>query len=234
MMAAALVIALAAWAGNWQSGRALEKDESEARIAVTRDAVEVQIGPDLVDGAALEGRRVVARGEYVAPATIYWDNRMVGGVAGMAVVTPLRLAGGTRVLLVDRGLVRLGADRNVLPAVATPAGVVEVRGRAYVAPRRTLELKDNADTGQLWQNLTPEKFTARTGLAAQPILLRQGGDGAAEGLRRAPEQPEGVATGMTAAKHRGYAFQWYSLSLLALALFLFFTFFQHDNPSRDP
>lgn len=232
-LAAGAAIALATWAGHWQSVRALQKDEIESRAAAGRDAVEVALGGALVGAESVDGRKLVVRGEFIPAATVYWDNRFAGRVTGMAVVTPLRPAGGGMVVLVDRGIVQPAADRTKLPPVATPSGMVEIRGRAYIAPRRTLELKENTDAGPLWQNLTPEKFAERTGMQVQPFMLRQVGDGAAEGLIRAPDLAPAVDAGMTAAKHRGYAFQWYSLAVLILSLFLFFTFFHHDKPSRD-
>lgn len=232
-LAAAAVMALTFAAGQWQGGRAAEKDAIEARQAAQRDAGEVLLPATAIDAMALDGRRVVARGSFIGTATVFWDNRFAGRVAGMAVVTPLALDGGRRVVLVDRGIVVPGADRARLPVIATPAGTVEIRGRAYVAPRRTLELTGHADQGTLWQNLTPEKFAAHTGMEVQPVLLRQDGGPGGENLLRAPDVAPSADTGMTAAKHRGYAFQWYSLSALCVILIVFFTFFRHDQPSRD-
>lgn len=232
-LAACAAIALATWAGYWQSVRALQKDEIESRAAAGRDAVEVALGGAALAAESVDGRKLVVRGEFIPAATVYWDNRFAGRATGMAVVTPLRPAGGGTVVLVDRGIVQPAADRTKLPPVGTPSGMVEIRGRAYIAPRRTLELKENTDTGPLWQNLTPEKFAERTGMQVQPFMLRQGGDGATDGLIRAPDVGPAVDAGMTAAKHRGYAFQWYSLAVLILSLFLFFTFFHHDKPPRD-
>ena len=232
--AALAVIALASWAGMWQSGRAVEKDELETRAAAGRDAAEVSVGGAALTAEAVDGRKLVVRGEFIPAATVYCDNRFAGRVSGMAVITPLKPAGGGKLILVDRGLVQPGDDRLKLPVVPTPAGTVEIRGRAYIAPQRTLELKENTDAGSLWQNLTPEKFSTRTGLDVQPFILRELGNAGNEGLIRAPDMPPATDAGMTAAKHRGYAFQWYSLALLTFALFLFFTFFRHDKPSRDP
>ncbi|MBL8382043.1 MAG: SURF1 family protein [Burkholderiales bacterium] len=231
-LAAAAVVAVGVAAGAWQAGRAVEKAEIEARSSAQRDAAEVRIGSEAADAAAMDGRLAVARGEFLPERTVYWDNQFAGRVAGMAVITPLRIAGGQRVVLVDRGVAAPGADRTKLPAVPAPAGVVEVRGRAYLAPRRTLELSADADSGALWQNLTPQKFSERTGLATQPFILRELGETVPVGLARGPDRPPG-ASGMTAAKHRGYAFQWFSLAALAALLFLFFTFFHHDKPSRE-
>lgn len=234
-VAAVLLIALTCWLGAWQGGRALEKEEVELRQTIQRDAAEVELAGEVPEALALDGRRIVVRGEFMPHATVYWDNRFVGKVAGMAVITPLRITGGRAVILVDRGILIPGPDRTRLPDVATPAAPVQIRGRAYLAPRRTLELAENVDEGKLWQNLTPEKFSVRTGINVLAVIVRQVDDTASsDGLKRAADVPPGVESGMTAAKHRGYAFQWYSLAALVAALFAFFTFFQYDKPSRKP
>jgi cytochrome oxidase assembly protein ShyY1 len=225
---ACALIAVGVSAGQWQSGRALEKDAVESSHAERRDGAEVDIGSGPIDAAAIDGRRVVARGEFIDASTVYWDNRFAGRVSGMAVVTPLRIKGGDTVVLVDRGVVAPGAERTRPPRIAAPSGMVEVRGRAYIAPRRTMELAANADTGDLWQNLTPEKFAQRRAMKVHGFMLRESGT-AAPGLVRGPDVLPQAEGGMTAAKHRGYAFQWYSLALVAALLLLFFTFFRHDK-----
>ena len=232
-IAAMLVFALACALGNWQSGRAQQKEPIEDRQALARDAAMLDIGADALDPVVVDGRRLRVRGEFLGPATVYWDNQIVDRVAGFAVITPLRLAGNSKIVLVDRGVIAPGPERAKLPLVATPAGIVEVVGRAYIPPRRTVELADNVDHGALWQNLTTEKFARRTGLDVHGFVLRQGGP-AESGLRRATEAPAGGVSGMTAAKHRGYAFQWYSLAVLVIVLFVFFTFFRHEHTPRNP
>jgi surfeit locus 1 family protein len=225
---ACALIAVGVAAGGWQSGRALEKDAVESVHAERRDGAEVDIGNGPIDPAGIDGRRVVVRGEFIDAATVYWDNRFAGRVSGMAVISPLRIKGGDIVVLVDRGVVVPGAVRTRLPRIAAPAGMVEIRGRAYIAPRRTLELAADADTGDLWQNLTPEKFAQRRSMQVHGFMLRESG-AAPSGLVRGPDLPPQAEGGMTAAKHRGYAFQWYSLAFVAALLLLFFTFFHHDK-----
>ena len=236
---ATLVLAGAtAWLGFWQSGRALAKEAIELRHDERREAAKIEITGADVDAAAVDGRLVVARGEFLADATVYWDNQFAGRVAGFAVVTPLRLSGGENVLLVNRGVVIPGADRTQLPPLATPAGMVTVHGRAYIAPRRTVELAGNTDTKHLWQNLTPEKFAKRSKLNVHGFLLREAPDDATTAskatgaLLREPDIRRPFDSGMNAAKHRGYAFQWFSLSLLVCVLFVFFTFFHYAKPPR--
>ena len=239
-LAALLLVGTTAWLGNWQSGRALEKEAIELRQEERRGAAQIEITGADADAAAVVGRSAFARGEFLPDATVYWDNQFVGRVAGYAVVTPLRLAGGGRVLLVNRGVVVPGADRTQLPPVATPAGLVTVQGRAYLAPRRTVELAGNTDTKRLWQNLTPEKFAERSKLNVHGFLLREAPDdaptdaGAMGALLREADIPHPFDAGMTSATHRGYAFQWFSLSVLVCVLFFFFTFFHYAKPPRHP
>lgn len=244
-IAALAMVVLTVGLGHWQSGRALEKDVIEARHAGTRDAAELAVGQGPVAAEEVDGRRVVVRGEYLPGRTVYWDNQIVNRTPGFAVVSALRLAGGEQVVLIDRGLLPAsGVDRGRLPLLPIPAGEVTIHGRAYLPPRRTLELNDHADQGSLqgppqavlWQNLSPQKFARASGLKAHDFILRQSGAAPAGLLRAADNSARDTApaeSGMTAAKHRGYAFQWYSLAALTTLLFLLFTFMTHDDPARD-
>lgn len=238
-IAAAALVALGVALGNWQSGRALEKDVIEARHAQVRDSPEVTVSQAPVAAEAIDGRRVAVRGEFLPARSVYWDNQVVDHRPGLALITPLRLEGSQTVVLVDRGLLpAAAADRSRLPRLAAPAGTVEVHGRAYLPPARTLELKGQADQGAaagdyaVWENLSANKYARASGMQVQDFILREAGAVPA-GLARAADNgalssaPD--AGGMTAARHRGYAFQWYALAALTALLFVLFTFMTHDN-----
>lgn len=237
-VAALLLIALGIAAGNWQSGRALEKDVIEARHAQTRDAAEVAVSQASVKAEEIDGRRVAVRGEFLPERSVYWDNQVVDHRPGLKLITPLRLAGGEAVVLVERGLLpAASADRARLPRVAAPAGVVALHGRAYLPPSRTLELGGQVDQAAkpgdfaIWENLTPNKYARAAGMQVQDFILREEG-AAPAGLVRAADNGaarSGDVDAMTAARHRGYAFQWYCLAALTVLLFLLFTFMTHDN-----
>ena len=64
------------------------------------------------------------------------------------------------------------------------------------------------------QNLDIAEFGEASKLALQPFLLEQASD-THDGLERDwPRPSSGVET------HRGYAFQWYALALMALLFFI--------------
>src|SRR4029077_12719480 len=79
--------------------------------------------------AALRFRPVRARGEFDAGQQILIDNKVHAGRPGFDVVTPLKIAGGDRYVLVDRGWIALGTRRSELPQVPPPAGEIRVEGR---------------------------------------------------------------------------------------------------------
>ncbi|MDB5807658.1 MAG: cytochrome oxidase biosynthesis protein [Betaproteobacteria bacterium] len=232
-LAAAGLIALTVGLGNWQSRRALEKDVIEARHAQTRDAAELALTKDPLTLDEVDGRRVSARGRFEPGLTIYWDNQIVNHVPGFAIIVPFKLAGSEKRVLVDRGLLPATGDRSNLAGIPAPAGEVELHGRAYYAPKRTMELQQGVDRGQVWENLSPAKFASTYKLDLHDFIMRETGPAPAGLARMTDNGGPPAETGMTAARHRGYAFQWYSLAALAALLFLLFTFLDYDNAARD-
>jgi len=217
-MAALLAIGLTLALGNWQSRRAEEK------LALGRELDEgarhtvLALPPSQVLAQDYEFKRVSARGEYSAGHSILLDNKVLRGVAGYQVLTPLKIAGGDVYVLVNRGWAASGARRDNLPRIETPSGIVTVEGIAVVPSRRILELGANTEEGAVWQNLVLARYAKLSGLKLQPIVLQQTSD-AADKYERIWPRPD---TG--ADKHRGYAFQWYALATLILILYAVLSF----------
>ena len=219
LLAAATVAfcAVAIWAGLWQTRRAAEKAEIQARIdrLATDPAVTLPAAPVSARDYAL--RRVVAQGAFDGTRTIFLDNKVLHGRAGYHVVSPLRLAGGDRYVLVDRGWVAAGRTREELPRVPTPPGAQRIEGVAIV-PGAIYELASAPPAGPVWQNLQLDHYAQWSGLALQPIVIQQT-SGADDGLAREWPRPDAGVD-----KHRIYALQWYSFAVLAAGLYVFFGF----------
>ncbi len=233
-LAALIVFGVACAAGNWQAGRAQEKDVIEARHAALLDAPAVALPRSVAaaDLEVLDGRRMLAQGELLNDKTVFLDNQVQNRIAGYHVLTPLRAANGA-VVLVNRGWVRAGADRAQLPKVASVAGPVSIEGRATLPPRRIYEIKPDDHPGRLWQNLVLPAMSKQAGVDLLPFVLRTSSD-LGDGLVRVAEAglaKQEIGAGMTAAKHRGYAFQWYSLAALIFFLFVFFNFVERIGPN---
>src|SRR5215472_16908498 len=138
--------------GNWQRGRAAEKEALAAQAAAAAARPPLDLTGAESDAAALVYRDVRATGEYDAAHQVLIDNRVHAGRPGFHVVAPLRLARDGRFVLVDRGWVAQAPRRADLPVVPPPAGTATVSGTASLPPRY-FELTRSAPTGMLWQNL---------------------------------------------------------------------------------
>ena len=208
----AAVVALTLWLGNWQVNRAQEKRERQALFEVRMNDTPVRLtGAAPADGILY--RRVHASGRWIPERQFYVDNRIRDGRAGFEVITPLALAGSDAALLVNRGWIARNADYPRAPRVDVPSGPVEVAGLATRPPARFLELSPQQVAGDVWQNLSIERYAAASGMKLVPVVVLQ--DPAAPGLAPVRETPDaGVA------KHVEYAFTWFSLAATAFTLWL--------------
>lgn len=203
--------------GAWQMNRAGQKLALQAAIEQRRAL------PPIGQQALLAGapgdllhRPVVLRGRWVEANTVFLDNRQMHGRPGFYVVSALQLEGTSAAILVERGWApRNFVDREKLPPIQTPPGVVEVTGRIAPPPAKLYEFGE-AGRGPIRQNLDLAQFRAETGLALLDLSVQQSG-GASEGLLRDWPPP---ASGVE--KHYGYAFQWWALSALIAILYVWF------------
>ena len=215
-----VVVAVGLSLGQWQVRRAHEKESIARRITERETAPSARLdgkGLERVDVDALEFRQVVLKGEFQAGWTIYLDNRPHDGKAGFYVLTPLKIAGADRHIMVARGWVERNlADRSRIPDIATPAGTVELTGIARQHAGRLLQLGQAAAIrpGAIVQNLDVADMAKASGLDLAPFIVEQTSD-TGDGLVRAwPRPSQGVD------KHWGYAFQWFALAGTAFIFFV--------------
>ena len=220
MAAGGLTTALALIAMQWQLGRAEDKLERQARWEAMRVAPARTLDARHWRGEvpALPARLRLA-GRFLPPATIYLDNRMQDGVAGVRVITAFEIAPDLPRVLVDRGFApRDPRDRERVPEARLPEGEVMIEGVAVAGSPRALELgaRPDAALGSRWQNLDYDRFETALGKPVSRFLVQLESD-PGDGLQRHWPAP---AAGVD--KHRGYAFQWGALALLAAGLTLTF------------
>lgn len=212
-LAAVAFIALTVSLARWQSHRATEKEELqrlyEARLA--EPAVVLTGAVPTAD--PLLYRRVRARGSWIASGQVFIDNQVLDGRAGFHVMTPLRIAGTNEAVLVNRGWIARGDEYPRAPPVAVPEGDVEVSGVAALPPRRFLELSSDTTSGNVWQNLTFERYRRATGIAVLPVLVLA--DVPAPALAAVHERPDAGAD-----KHREYMLTWSALAATAFVLWV--------------
>lgn len=207
------MIALTLALGTWQTNRAREKQERQALVESRIVETPLLLTGSVASAEALLYRRVRAAGRWMPEGQIFIDNQILGGRAGFHVVTPLALEGERAALLVNRGWVARSADYPRAPRVDAPAGRVEVTGVASLPPRRVLELSAHTVAGNVWQNLSIERYAKQASMRVLPVVVLA--EPAAPGLVAVREKADaGVA------KHREYALTWFSLAATVLVLWI--------------
>ncbi len=164
---------------------------------------------ELIDRAA------TARGHWLADKTLFLDNKIYRSRPGYHVLTPLQLSGSDAVILVNRGWIGAPRLRSDSPAVATPAGEIEVSGVTRSFETRIFELQESEPEGPLWQHVREADYRQRSGLDALPVILLQT-TGESDGLARDWGSADNPGT-----KHYGYAAMWLVFALMAVAYGLF-------------
>jgi surfeit locus 1 family protein len=212
-VAMVLFVALTLSLSRWQAHRADEKRELQAHMEARLAEPPLTLTGAVPAADPLLFRRVRAVGEWVPEGQVFIDNRVEGERAGFHVVTPLRLRGTNESVLVNRGWIERTAAYPAAPAVAVPSGTIEVTGVATVPPRRYLELSPDTVTGNVWQNLSLERYAAAMHASILPIVILD--DHPAPGLTPVTEKPDaGVA------KHVEYEYTWLAFALTAIGLWV--------------
>ncbi len=227
-LATLLLLPLLINLGMWQSNKAEQKQAKQDLFEQREKDGFISIGAAPLDLEALRYRRVAVRGVYDPKYQVLLDNQVNKGQAGYHVITPLRISGSNVVILVNRGWVPVGPDRNVLPQIATPADDVEVTGTLQDITGRYIELSrtENSQGGwqAVWQNLDPARYKKEMPYDMQAAIILLSPENSAGGFVRDWPKPN-----FRIDVNRGYAIQWYLMSI-ALVIIYLVTNFKKSSP----
>ncbi|HAV74305.1 MULTISPECIES: SURF1 family protein [unclassified Limnobacter] len=232
--------------GQWQTGRAQEKQtlfDAQARALAAEPVSPASARLDLDN---LSYRKIELRGRFEAKALIYIDNRQVNGRPAVQVVQGFRPEGANFLIPVDRGLLlRNPAEPRLAPNM--PAGAMrdgemfnlqgtilprfaqsaELRGIALGDAENIVMAQSNGF--DVWSNFSVNEFEKRTGEPVSNFVVTQQPVAQTTG-----QQPQASIAGgfyhlavplqEQVAKHRGYAFQWFTMSAVLVLLTLFFVY----------
>lgn len=219
-LAALIAVSLTLYLAIWQQGRATEKRALQAEYSARTQAQPIVLPSSLEkikDANEYRYRLARARGEWQAAKQIFIDNKFgVGGVAGYHVITPLKITNSNSAVLVNRGWIARSAAYPTPPEATPPAGEVDVQGQLMVPSKRFLELAANAVQGNVWQNLTIERYSQAMKMDVLPwIVLASEMSPPSMGLTLQSERPDAGVE-----KHVEYMLTWYSLALTVVALWV--------------
>ncbi len=218
-LATLLLLPLFVSLGLWQLDRAEQKRALQAEYDARSLDEPVLIGASVQSADDLRFYKVVAHGRYDTEYEILLDNRVHRGQSGYYVVTPLKLRDSEVRVLVNRGWVPLGESRARLPDIVTPRGEQEITGVATVPLERRFSLGGEARPGQwqvVWPYLDLARYADAVPFPIQPVVVLLDPASAAGGfVREWARLDTGIAT------HQGYAFQWFTLALALVTIYLF-------------
>lgn len=210
--------------GFWQLDRAQQKDRKHAEFVLrqAQPALDLNDHPGLLRQPRQEeliGRHARAAGQFDADTQVLLDNQVLRGEAGYFVFTPLRLATGGPWLLVNRGWIPLGQDRNQVPPLTTPGGEIKIEGIMHNPPAAGLALgatvtEKLTDTVYRVQRIDLEQIAGFAGHELSPLVL-QLAPGSAHGFIRAWRMP-----GSGSETNLGYAAQWFLFATLLCVIYL--------------
>ena len=225
-IAATLVVAVGVSLGNWQLRRAEQKLALQQQMSARAEFVPVNVNALAPAQPPEEFRRVVAEGEFISSWAVYLDNRPYQGKAGFYLLMPFKLAANEQSVLVLRGwFPRDASDRERIPTIAVPKGVIRLEGRVRTTTGKLMQLGEAAalQPGAIAQNVDIADFARASKLSLQTFIIEQTNDAADDLVRDWPTPSVGIDT------HKGYAFQWYALAFVAAVFFLLTGFKRASN-----
>lgn len=214
-----VAVILTASLGVWQLNRASQKQalknniEAKAKQAPLQDLTWINQSIE-----QNEHRTVKVKGYWLNDKTVFLENRQMRGKPGFFVLTPLVLSQtqATKIVLVQRGWVQRNfLKRDELPPIPTAQQEVEITARIAHWPSRLYEF-DEAQKGTIRQNINFDAFQKELPNSLLNLSLIQTGLDS-EGLQR-----QWDFNFIKVDMHYGYAFQWFSFSVIILGLYLGF------------
>ena len=213
-LAAAMMAALTFSLGEWQTRRAQEKLETQAKLDSLALLPLVELPPIPVEPADFLHRRARIYGRFLPEKTVFIDNRVYKNRPGYYVVTAMQIGVGNLHVAVNRGWVAANPRREILPEISTPREEQELQGLVDVPRSEIYRLAPEQGSGPVKQNIALSSLQDQWNLALQPVVLLQTSDGADGLIRSWPRLDAGADT------HRAYALQWYVMSVLTAFLWV--------------
>lgn len=203
--------------GFWQ----LERSAQKATIIAAHARLMTQAPTSVaaVGRATLQRhQKIRAQGQLDGAHQFLIDNRIHQRTAGYHVVTPLLLSDNS-VLLINRGWVATGYDRNQLPQLDVTDIAVTLSGATHFPATEQLLLGESGYANETWprvvQRLEPQTIAKILGKSVKAYTMRLEAELNDKLVRVWP-----VHYGITPDRHNGYAFQWFALAIALLTIYI--------------
>jgi cytochrome oxidase assembly protein ShyY1 len=212
--------------GLWQSSRAIEKEQRLSRITSlnTTSPISLQQVVSLSNTENINDFPVQASGRFVAEKIFLLDNQVSGGRLGYQVLQILTTE--KNAVLVNLGWVQGSINRQELPEISGYRGEVSFASKVrLVEPNIQLMAQDFSSFQ--WplrvQQIELDKFSVLLDKPLLPFVLY------VNETELIGYKKDWQAIVMPPEKHRGYAFQWFSLAIAWLVLMCWAAYSQRNK-----
>lgn len=207
--------------GVWQLHRADEKEAILRRYAAAENAAPRAFAAVAAKPPMNAFVRVNVEGEYVPDRLYLLDNPKHDQRGGAEVYAPFRPQDGDRLLLVDLGFLPGNGTDQAPQLPPLPTGRQALQGLYVPAPGVGFEMGGNALARQTrWPKTTVylelPQVAADLGAALYPQVLALDADPASIYVREHTID----FSSMPPARHRAYAFQWFTFAVAAVVILL--------------
>lgn len=207
--------------GIWQLHRAQYKDELLRRYAAAASAPVQAFGVVAEQPPADAYPRVHVQGHYLAGRIYLLDNPKHDSLGGVEVYAPFRPLHQPKLLLVDLGFLPGNGTDQVPQIPPLPTDEQTLQGIYQPPPGTGFEMGGDALARQThWPKtsiyLDPGQIAADLHAPLYPRVLALDADPAAIYVRVHTLD----LSSMPPARHRAYAFQWFTFAIAAVAIFL--------------
>ncbi len=226
-----LLMTLLCSLGVWQLNRSEQKKQflTQQREAIEAETIDLNQQPE-IDAEAFRYRKIVAAGYYDQKHQFLLDNQVVDGKNGYFVMTPFFVDGHGAAVLVNRGWVAFGKDRNSLPDVGFDTRTTKIKGRINRFPSVGLKLKGAEIPTETWpsvvQVIDANTLSEKLAYPLEPYQLELD-PVADDGYKRDWK----IAVPIPPEKHVAYAVQWFGLALTLTVLFIWISIRKNSEQS---
>ena len=206
--------------GFWQLSRAEQKKQLLEQQQVAQDAASIDINQQPISEIeAVRYQKATLSGRFDTEHQFLLDNQIVAGKNGYFVFTPMLIDGQNNAVMVNRGWVALGKDRQLLPNIEFEQSKTQITGRLNQFPSVGLKLKGAEIPTDTWPSVVQViDTTVLSKKLGYELLDYQ--------FELEPSAPNGytrewsISTPIPPEKHLAYAVQWFGLALTLTALFI--------------
>lgn len=208
--------------GLWQLDRAEYKRALFTEFKNRQSSDAINLDQDMARRIKKEDvlwQTVNVSGQFLEQYQILLDNQVVQGQAGYYVYTPFKIHQSEYVLLINRGWLTVGNDRQASPHLVTTNGAVQITGVIKDVPKTGMLLKEGLpetinETVYRVQQVKIDDLQTLTKIKFLPYIVRLSPE-SEHGYRRLWQPP-----GSGESRHLGYAFQWFAFASALLVIYL--------------